>query len=82
LIRDHTIKDVVSGAVALAWSKVREHAPVSLVSDGIPREDALALGHTPYGSVEDALAAALRQHGSDATINVLTHAPEILPLMS
>lgn len=81
LIQDGTIRDVVSGAVALAWAKVREHAPVSLVSAGIPHEDALALGHTPYDSVEDALAAALRKHGSDATVSVLTHAPEILPLL-
>ena len=71
----------VSAAVALAWAKVREHAPVSLVSDGIPRDDARALGFTPFESIDDALAAALRRHGPDATISVLTHAPEILPLM-
>lgn len=81
LIQDGTIRDVVSGAVALAWAKVREHAPVSLVSDGISRDDALALGHTPYDSVADALAAALRKHGNDATVSVITHAPEILPLL-
>jgi nickel-dependent lactate racemase len=82
LIQDGTIRDVVSGAVALAWAKVREHAPISLVSAGIPPDDARALGHTPYPSVDDALAAALRRHGPDATISVLTHAPEILPLLS
>ena len=81
LIQDGTIRDVVSGAVALAWAKVREHAPVSLVSGGIPREDALALGHTPFDCVDDALRAALAKHGSDAAISVLTHAPEILPLL-
>jgi nickel-dependent lactate racemase len=81
LIRDGTIDDVVSGALALAWSKVRQHAGVSLVSDGIPREDALALGFTPYESVDAALDSALRRHGPDATVSVLTHAPEILPLL-
>jgi len=81
LIQDGTIHDVVSGAVALAWVKVREHAPVSLVSGGIPHDDARALGFTPFDSIDDALAAALHKHGSDATISVLTHAPEILPLM-
>ena len=81
LIQAGAMSDVVSAAVALAWAKVREHAPVSLVSGGIPREDALALGFTPFDSVEDALDAAMRRHGPDATISVLTHAPEILPLM-
>jgi hypothetical protein len=68
--------------VALAWAKSREHAPVSLVSEGIPREDALALGFTPYASVDDALQAALHRHGPQASVNVLTHAPDILPLLS
>lgn len=81
LIQNGTLSDVVSAAVALAWAKVREHAPVSLVSGGIPHEDARALGFTPFDSVDDALAAALRRHGADATISVLTHAPEILPLL-
>ena len=81
LIQQGAMADVVSAAVALAWAKVREHAPVSLVSSGIPREDALALGFTPFDSVEDALAAAMCRQGFDATISVLTHAPEILPLM-
>ena len=81
LVQDHTIHSMVSGAVALAWAKVREHANISLVSGGIPREDALALGHTPYASVEDAFEAALRRHGPDATVSVLTHAPEILPIL-
>ena len=81
MIQQGEVKDIVSAAVALAWAKSREHAPVSLVSDGISREDALALGFTPYASVDDALQAALRWHGADATVSVLTHAPEILPLL-
>jgi nickel-dependent lactate racemase len=81
LIQKGEVKDVVSAAVALAWAKSRQHAPVSLVSDGIPREDALALGFTPYASVDDALQAALRRQGPDATVNVLTHAPDILPIL-
>ena len=82
MIRHGEVKDIVSAAVALAWAKSREHAPVSLVSEGIPREDALALGFTPYASVEDALQAALHRHGPEASVNVLTHAPDILPLLS
>ena len=82
LIRGGTIEDMVSGALALAWAKVRQHASVSLVSDGIPREDAAALGFTPFASVETALEAALRRHGQTAKVSVLTHAPEILPLLA
>jgi nickel-dependent lactate racemase len=80
LIEDGTIEDVVSGALALAWAKVRQRAHVSLVSAGIPHGDATALAFTPYDSVQEALAVALRRHGPQASINVLTHAPETLPL--
>ncbi|HEY3342869.1 MAG TPA: nickel-dependent lactate racemase [Anaerolineae bacterium] len=82
MIRHAEVKDIVSAAVALAWAKSREHAPVSLVSDGIPREDALALGFTPYASVDDALQAAFQRLGPEASVNVLTHAPEILPILA
>jgi lactate racemase len=81
LIQDGTIEDVVSGALALAWAKVKERVQVCLVSDGIPPEDARALGFEPFGSVDDALAAALRKQGSDAAVTVMTHAPETLPLL-
>ncbi len=73
--------DVVSGGLALAWARIRERADVSLVSGGIPDADARALAFTPFGSVDDALAAALEKHGEDATINVLTHAPDLLPML-
>jgi nickel-dependent lactate racemase len=81
LIMDGTIRDAVSGALALAWSKARQHADVSLVSDGIPVEDARALGFAPHGSLDEALEAAFRRHGKDASVVVLTHAPETLPLL-
>lgn len=74
------LEDVVSGGLALAWARIRERADVSLVSGGIPETDARALAFTPYQSVDDALAAALSKHGEDATINVLTHAPDLLPI--
>lgn len=75
------IQDVVSGALALAWARVRERAAVSLVSGGITPEEARALGFTPYASVEAALTAALEKHGQAAKITVLTHAPDTLPLV-
>jgi lactate racemase len=81
LIEDGTITDVASGALALAWAKVRQRAQVYLVSDGITPEETRALGFIPFATVEAALSAALEQHGPGAKITVLTHAPDILPIL-
>jgi nickel-dependent lactate racemase len=82
LIAQGAIGDGVSGALALAWAKIRRRAAISLVSDGIPAEEARALGFTPFASLDEALAAALRRHGPGATVTVLTHAPETLPILT
>jgi nickel-dependent lactate racemase len=82
LIEQGAIGDVVAGALALAWAKIRRRASISLVSDGIPAEEARALGFTPFTSLDEALAAALRRHGPGATVAVLTHAPETLPILT
>jgi nickel-dependent lactate racemase len=75
------IADVVSGALALAWAKVRQRAVVSLVSGGILPEETRALGFAPFASVDAALADAFYRHGPHATVTVLTHAPEMLPVV-
>ncbi len=75
------IENVVSGGLALAWAKMRQRARVSLVSDGISDEETRALGFTPFASLDDALAEALRRHGPEARVTVLTHAPEMLPTL-
>jgi nickel-dependent lactate racemase len=75
------VRDVVSGGLALAWAKMRQRARVSLVSDGIPDEETRALGFTPFASLDDALAEALSRHGPEAKVTVLTHAPEMLPIL-
>jgi lactate racemase len=80
-IENQTITDVVSGALALAWAKTRNHATVRLVSGGIRAEEARALGFLPHDSPEEALQAALREHGPEATVLVLTHAPDTLPIL-
>jgi nickel-dependent lactate racemase len=81
LILDGTIGDRVAGALALAWAKMRARATIALVSDGIDGHAARALGFVPYASLADAVAAACRRHGARATITVLTHAPDMLPLV-
>jgi len=75
------IEDIVSGGLALAWAKMRQRARISLVSDGISDEETHALGFTPFASLDDALAEALGRHGPEARVTVLTHAPEMLPIL-
>jgi nickel-dependent lactate racemase len=82
LIGEGTISDVASGALALAWARMRQRARISLVSDGISAEETRALGFVPSDSLHDALAEALYWHGPGASIAVLTHAPETLPLVT
>ena len=82
LIEDGTISDVVSGALALAWAKMRQRASISLVCGGISGEEARALQFTSFASVDDALAAALCHYGSEAKVTMLTHAPEMLPIIN
>jgi nickel-dependent lactate racemase len=81
LIQDGTIADRVSGALALAWAKVRQRAQVYLVSGGISDREARQLAFQPFASLDEALAAALRRHGPQATLNVLPYAPDTLPVL-
>jgi nickel-dependent lactate racemase len=80
LILAGEIKDVASGALALAWAKVRQRARISLVSDGISTEESAALGFTKYASLEDALHSAFKRHGAQSSIYVLPQAPDSLPV--
>jgi nickel-dependent lactate racemase len=81
MINDGEVEDVVSGGLALAWAKMRERAQISLVSDGISRTESKALGFRKHASVDDALSSALKRYGSDASVTVMTHAPEMLPIL-
>ncbi len=74
------IQDVVSGALALAWAKVRQRVRVCLISDGITPEEARALGFMPYANLDAALSAAFTRHGSQAKVTIFTHTPDTLPL--
>ena len=74
------IQDVVSGALALAWAKMRQRASIYLVSSGISPHETSALGFTPFPSVDAALQSALAEQGLNARVAVLTHAPDMLPI--
>jgi nickel-dependent lactate racemase len=81
MIETGAIRDVAAGALALAWAKVRERAHVCLVSDGLTPQAARALGFDHRASVDEAVGAALRRHGPESTLTILTHAPDTLPLL-
>jgi len=76
------LQDEVAAALAIAWAQVKERESVYIVSDGIGPDDAGKLGFTRFETVQDALVAALRIKGDRARITVLTHAPDMLPVIA
>ncbi len=76
------LHDEVAAALAIAWAQVKEREAVYLVSDGIGPDDAGRLGFTRFNTVQDALDAALRKKGDRARVTVLTHAPDMLPVIT
>jgi lactate racemase len=76
------LQDEVAAALAIAWAQVKERESVYLVSGGIGPDDAGKLGFTRFETVQDALDAALREKGDHARITVLTHAPDMLPVIA
>jgi lactate racemase len=75
------IPDQVAGALALAWARMRQRAQIFMVSAGISAESARALGFQPFETADAALTAALSEMGPAAQVSVLTHAPEMLPII-
>lgn len=73
------LEDEVGAALAIAWAQVKEREEVWMVSDGICPEEVGKLGFRHFGSVQEALDAALAVKGSSARVTVLTHAPDMLP---
>ncbi|HWR45418.1 nickel-dependent lactate racemase [Sporomusa sp.] len=81
MVTDRQVPDEVAAALAIAWAQVKEREDVYIVSDGIVSGDAKRLGFTPYATVQNALDAALAKHGKNARVTVLTHAPDMLPII-
>lgn len=75
------LEDEVAAALAIAWAQVKERETVYMVSDGIPAADVRKLGFTPFRTAQEALAAALEAKGPGARVTVLTHAPDMLPVI-
>ncbi len=78
--RSGEIRNGVATALAVAWAKVREKAPVILVSPGITREEKEKLGFSHADNIQEALREAFRRQGPEARVAVLTHAPDTLPI--
>jgi nickel-dependent lactate racemase len=68
-----TVSDVAARCQELAW--------VTIVSDGLSGDDLHILGAGRAASVEAALETAIRRQGSHASIVVLTHGGECLPVV-
>jgi nickel-dependent lactate racemase len=81
LVSDGKVKDEVAAALAIAWAQVKERESVFIVSDGIDRKTAGLLGFTWFPTAQEALDAALQLKGPDASVTVLTHAPDMLPVL-
>ncbi|TWH47129.1 nickel-dependent lactate racemase [Sporomusa sp. KB1] len=75
------IHDEVAAALAIAWAQVKEREDVYFVSNGVTDEDVRKLGFVPFPSVQQAFDAALAKHGDAARVTVLTHAPDMLPIV-
>ena len=60
----------------------RELAWVSIVSDGLTDREIDVLGFERAGSVQEALQQALQRQGDDASIAVLTHGGETVPVLT
>lgn len=75
------LHDEVGAALAIAWAQVKERETVYLVSDGICSEEAKKLGFRHFESAQTAFDDALAAKGPQARVTVLTHAPDMLPVI-
>ncbi len=76
-----SLRDEVAAALAIAWAQVKEREEVFIVSHGISAGEAKKLGFTHFANAQAALDEALRRVGPGAKVAVLTHAPDMLPVI-
>jgi nickel-dependent lactate racemase len=81
MVAKKEISDEVAASLAIGWAQVKERETVYMVSDGVCAADAVKLGFTPFDSLDAALAAAFAAKGPRARVTVLTHAPDMLPIL-
>jgi len=81
MVDNGEVHDEVAAALAIAWAQVKEREAVYFVSNGIQDADVSKLGFTPFATVQQAFDAAMAKHGTAARVTVLTHAPDMLPIV-
>lgn len=79
--RRRGIDDYAALCVSDIAARCRELAWVTVVSDGLTDDDVMVLGLDYAESVEQALERALKRQGDGASIVVLTHGGETLPVL-
>jgi nickel-dependent lactate racemase len=75
------IADVVGAAILADIAQIVDRADCVLVSPGITREEAERLGFRYAATAQDALALAFERQGGGASVAVLRHGGQILPLV-
>jgi len=87
---DQTISEVQSGRLAdlsvashclRVGRLIKDKATGIMVANGIPRADQLRLGFVPADTAQDALEKAFSIVGKNATVSVLRHGGEALPVV-
>ncbi len=76
------VKDEVAAATYLAFDQTRRRLNIILVSDGVSDTEARKIGITATTDFKEALAAALKRHGRDARIGVVTQGADIMAKFS
>jgi len=80
-VRDGSIPDPIAASGGATMARMRDRIQFALVSDGLTRDDAAAMGMAYYDSVQQALDACLRKYGPSARVSVVPYGAEILPLV-
>jgi len=73
---------VLGGHKAVAVSRAMLHAGQIALVSSLPADEVKRMGFVPYLTAQAAVNAALACHGSSATIVVMPHAAETLPILN
>ena len=82
IAKEKGITDLCAIATAVGIATHRELANITLISDGLGEKEAQILGLDHQPTVEKALIKAFKRQGEKATVSVLTHGGENLPVLS
>ncbi|MBC7108810.1 MAG: nickel-dependent lactate racemase [Methanomassiliicoccales archaeon] len=81
MMRCDLVDDKVAGSLLMLIKKGVEGVNVLVVSDGLTKEMKWKMDMGHADSMEDALNLALEKHGSDATVGIIHHGGDLLPVL-